>query len=145
MTIMNDWFVCLCCLILGWQISMTGRTTDLTDTWLAKLARWASKTCGIRLDAPGGPKRSGQSEADAGLTAWPVDLDRFIGLDECARALLAHAVLPTERHSVSDGEGFTEEHKKKRHNRRELDNKQIKHACNDSVCFTLYIQVCIWK
>lgn len=39
--------------------------------------------------------------------AGPVDLDRFIWLDECARALLAHTVLSTERHSVSDGEGFT--------------------------------------
>lgn len=39
--------------------------------------------------------------------AGPVDLDRFIWLDECAGALLAHAVLSAERHSVSDGEGFT--------------------------------------
>lgn len=39
--------------------------------------------------------------------AGPVDLDGFIWLDECVRAVLAHAVLSTERHSVSDGEGFT--------------------------------------
>lgn len=41
--------------------------------------------------------------------AGPVDLDRFIWLDERVRALLAHAVLSAERHSVSDGEGFTAE------------------------------------
>lgn len=36
LTVMNEWCVCLCCVILSWQISKTGRTTDLTDTWLAK-------------------------------------------------------------------------------------------------------------
>lgn len=39
--------------------------------------------------------------------AGPVDLDGFIWLDKCVRAVLAHAVLSAERHSVSDGEGFT--------------------------------------
>lgn len=43
----------------------------------------------------------------SGTMAGPVDLDWFIWLDECVRAVLAHAVLSTERHSVSDGEGFT--------------------------------------
>lgn len=69
---------------------------------------------GLVDTSPGGPKQNGHSEVDAGLTAGPVDLDRFIWLDECARALLAHAVLSTERHSVSNGEGFTEEGKKLR-------------------------------
>lgn len=60
----------------------------------------------------GGPKQTrtnGQRQADAELTAGSVDFDRFIWLDECVRALLAHAVLSTECHPVSDGEGFTEE------------------------------------
>lgn len=37
-----------------------------------------------------------------------MDLDGLIWLDECVRTLLAHAVLSTERDSVSNGEGFTE-------------------------------------
>ncbi len=51
LTVMNKWCVCLCCVILSWQISTTGRTTDLTDTWLAKWAKWASWTHRIRLGA----------------------------------------------------------------------------------------------
>lgn len=50
-----------------------------------------------------------RAQEEAGLTARPVDLDGLVGLDEGVRALLAHAVLPAERHSVSDGEGFAEE------------------------------------
>lgn len=38
-----------------------------------------------------------------------MDLDGFIFLDKCLGALLAHAVFATERHSVTDGEGFTDE------------------------------------
>lgn len=38
-----------------------------------------------------------------------MDLDWLVGLDERVRALLAHTVLSAERHSVSDGEGFTGE------------------------------------
>lgn len=60
-----------------------------------------------------------------------MDLDGFIWLDECVRALLAHAVLSTERHSVSDGEGFTEErstHANKTFKGRAIDSKRIKHA-----------------
>lgn len=51
--------------------------------------------------------RNGQKEA--GLTAWPVDLDGLVGLDEGVRALLANTVLSAERHSVSDREGLAEE------------------------------------
>lgn len=48
----NKWMnVCLCCIILSWQISTTGQTTDLTDTALAKWAKWASWTHCIRLGA----------------------------------------------------------------------------------------------
>lgn len=61
---------------------------------------------------PDGLKANGQSETGAKLTTWPVNLDGLIGFDECVRALLAHAVLSTECHSVSDGEGFTEEGKR---------------------------------
>lgn len=46
-----------------------------------------------------------------------MDLDRLIWFDERVRALLAHAVLSTERHSVSDGEGFTEEEKEEKRQR----------------------------
>lgn len=44
-----------------------------------------------------------------------MDLDGLVGLDEGVRALLAHAVLPAERHSVSDGEGFAEERHTRKH------------------------------
>lgn len=37
------------------------------------------------------------------LTAGSVDLDRLIGADEGVGALLTNTLLPTERHSVSDG------------------------------------------
>ena len=93
----------------------------------------------------GDPEQSRQSKADAGLTAGPVDLDWFIWLDECVRALLANTVLSTERHSVSDGEGFTEEGKKERENERERERErklesQRTIGFSDSVCL-YYIQV----
>lgn len=75
-----------------------------------------------------------------------MDLDGLIWLDECVRALLAHAVLSAERHSVSDGEGFTEErstHTNKTFKESAFDNKRIKHAWSYSTPH--YIQVCVWK
>lgn len=54
---------------------------------------------------------------DAGLTAGPVDLYRFIWLDECVRALLAHTVLAAKCHSVSNWEGFTVKGKTKERER----------------------------
>ena len=38
------------------------------------------------------------------LTAGSMDLDRFIGADEGVGALLTDTLLPTESHSVSNGE-----------------------------------------
>lgn len=62
-----------------------------------------------------------------------MDLDGFIWLDECVRALLAHAVFSTERHSVPDGEGFTEAQQRKDTKGEELDNEQGKQGCSDFV------------
>lgn len=65
---------------------------------------------------PGGFKwnQTEQKQASVRLTAGPVDLDGFIWLDEFIGALLANAVLPAERHPVSDREGFTEGKKKEK-------------------------------
>lgn len=85
---------------------------------------------------PGGLKGNGQSERGAKLTTWPVNLDGLIWLDECVRALLAHAVLSTERHPVSDGKGFTEERKKKKI---ETSWQQEDKTCLQWVCIHILI------
>lgn len=85
----------------------------------------------------GGPKKIRQRKEDSGLTAGPMDLDGFIWLDECVRAVLAHAVLSAERHSVSDGEGFTEEEINNRQTERERVRKQTHNErlqCLQSSC-----------
>lgn len=81
----------------------------------------------------GGLKGNGQSETGAKLTTWAVNLDGLIWLDECVRALLAHAVLSTERHSVSNGKGFTEERKKK------TSWQQEDKTCPQWVCINILV------
>lgn len=91
---------------------------------------------------PGGLKGNGQSETGAKLTTWPVNLDGLIWLDECVRALLAHAVLSTERHSVSDGKGFTKERKKKK--KTETSWQQEDKTCLQWVCICILINTNIF-